>query len=276
MTIFERVTGRRTPITAVLITVVSSVLATAAWAEPAVEALRATVRLTDGQNGGTGFIVASDKKEGTNQLLLVTAAHVLKKMSSPTCTLVLRACSEKGEFVRKEMPLTLRDGEKPRWVNHPEMDVAVMAVTLSKDIALQPFGAEQIATSAFAEDGRLHVGQDVFIPCFPAKTEANAAGWPILRKGMVATYPLHPLNKAKTFFVDYSHFGGDSGSPVVGWIDKKPIVVGLVISMQRQEDRVTTPFEEKTVYMPLGLAVAVQAPFIRETIDLWFKQNVSP
>lgn len=276
MTIFERVTGRRTPITAVLITVVSSVLATAAWAEPAVEALRATVRLTDGQNGGTGFIVASDKKEGTNQLLLVTAAHVLKKMSSPTCTLVLRACSEKGEFVRKEMPLTLRDGEKPRWVNHPEMDVAVMAVTLSKEIALQPFGAEQIATSAFAEDGRLHVGQDVFIPCFPAKTEANAAGWPILRKGMVATYPLHPLNKAKTFFVDYSHFGGDSGSPVVGWIDKKPIVVGLVISMQRQEDRVTTPFEEKTVYMPLGLAVTVQAPFIRETIALWSKQNVSP
>jgi len=64
--------------------------------------------------------------------------------------------------------------------------------------------------------------------------------------------------------------------PLFGEMSKKPIVVGLVISMQRQEDRVTTPFEEKTVYMPLGLAVAVQAPFIRETIDLWFKQNVSP
>lgn len=255
---------------------VFSFLALHVRAETALEALRATVRLTDGQKGGTAFIVAVEGKPGARQHLLVTAAHVFKDLKPPACTLVFRALDDKGVSVRKEVQVALLEKEKPRWVSHLEADVAVMAVELPKDADIQPLELEQVATPAFAEDGRFHVGQEVWIPCFPARTEANAAGWPLLRKGMIATHPLKPLAKAKTFFVDYSHFGGDSGAPVIARIQDKTIVVGLVTRMQRQEDRITTPFEEKTVYMPLDLAVTAQAPFLRETVSLWRKQNVSP
>ncbi|NDH95177.1 MAG: hypothetical protein EBZ13_11740, partial [Planctomycetia bacterium] len=126
----------------------------------------------------------------------------------------------------------------------------------------------QIASAKLAEDNKLHVGQEVFIPCYPAKLEANKAGWPILRKGSIATYPLTPLNSARTIFIDYSHFGGDSGSAVVAIIDDEPVVVALVFAMQRQSDRMVMPFEERTVHTPLGLAIAVQAPIIRSTIEM--------
>jgi hypothetical protein len=264
--------GRRSGVTAALITAVIVVLAGTARAELALDALRATVRITDGASGGTGFIVMADRTHGEPQPLLVTAAHVLKEMRSPTCTLVFRARSDEGGYVRKEVQLPLRDGERQLWVQHPEMDVAVAAVKLPPDIDVQPFDHEQVATPAHAEEGRVHVGQEVCIPCFPVQLSANEAGWPILRKGTIATHPLWPLSRARTMFVDYSHFGGDSGAPVVAWCDQKAVVVGLVTDMQRQEDHSEIPFEKRTVYTPMGLAIAVQAPLVRETIDLWLKQ----
>ena len=38
--------------------------------------------------------------------------------------------------------------------------------------------------------------------------------------------------------------------------------------MQRQTDRMSLPFEERTTHTPLGLAIVVPASVIRETIDL--------
>ena len=48
-----------------------------------------------------------------------------------------------------------------------------------------------------------------------AQLEANKAGWPILRHGTIATHPLVPIDDVPTLLVDYSHFGGDSGSAAV-------------------------------------------------------------
>jgi hypothetical protein len=46
-------------------------------------------------------------------------------------------------------------------------------------------------------------------------------------------------------------------------------VLGVVVAMQRQTDRVTSPFEEKTVHTPLGLAITVPSTLLRETIESW-------
>ncbi|MDP1796412.1 MAG: hypothetical protein Q8K78_02980 [Planctomycetaceae bacterium] len=115
----------------------------------------------------------------------------------------------------------------------------------------------------------MRVGQDVFVPCFPAQVEANSAGWPLLRKGSLATHPLMPVARTPTMFVDYSHFGGDSGAPLVATVNGEPLVVGLVFAMLRQTDKTTMPFEERTLHTPLGLAIAAQAPLIRQTIEAW-------
>jgi hypothetical protein len=238
------------------------------------DALRGTFRLTKSLSSGTGFVVSlgdQDVAKGKKHVL-VTAAHVFDDLKGADCTLVLRAPGKDNAIVRKEVSVPIRDGKKPLWVKHPDVDVAALALAVPEGVDVKPFRLEQIADEKWATGRKVRVGQDVCIPCFPAQVEANGAGWPILRKGSIATHPLTPLSSAKTMFIDYSHFGGDSGAPVVQYDGKEPIVVGLVIAMQRQTDKSSTPFEERTVHTPLGLAIAVQSPFIRETIELLLKK----
>jgi hypothetical protein len=225
------------------------------------DALRATVRITKGQVSGTGFFVEA-KDGGGRRTFLVTAAHVFNDMPGPSCTLVLRAKSNNG-YVRKETDLQIRTGDKPLWTRHPELDAAAIEVTLPTDCDFKPLPIDAIASPANME--RLPAGQDLFVPCFPAKLESNSAGWPILRKASLASYPLAGQS---TMFVDYSHFSGDSGAPVVTVTKEGLRVVGLIFAMERQTDKTVAPFEERTLHTPLGLAVAVQAPQLHEVIGL--------
>ena len=240
---------------------------------PTEDMLRATVRVFNGALSGTAFIIAvGDKTDVGRRYLLITAAHLFEGIDASKCTIVYRAPSKDNGLIRKETELVIREGKKPLWVKHVEADIAVIAVTLPDGIDIKPFEYSQIADAKLAEDHKIQVGQEVFIPCFPAQVEANPAGWPILRKGSIASYPLTPLASAKTIFVDYAHFGGDSGAPVVALIDQIPVVVGLVIAMKRLTDKTVTTFEERTVHTSLGLAIAVQSPYIRQTVDEWRKK----
>ena len=49
---------------------------------------------------------------------------------------------------------------------------------------------------------------------FPRGLSANSAGFPILRSGRVASYPLAPAKVFPTFLLDFSVFPGNSGGPV--------------------------------------------------------------
>lgn len=235
-----------------------------------VDTLRATVRITAGATSGTSWLVQVGDEGGH---VLVTAAHVFKDMKGEKCTVVFRRKGEDGTFVRAETKLPIRNGEKPLWVRHAKMDVAVIGIEIPDGVDSAPFALGQIATAQIAEEGRIRVGGGICIACFPAKLEANPAGWPVLRKGSIASHPLTPLASAGTFFVDSSSFGGDSGAPVVAGVDGKAVVVGLVTSMQRQTDKTTMPFEERTVHTPLGLGIVVQAPFVREVIEQWRRRS---
>jgi hypothetical protein len=76
-----------------------------------------------------------------------------------------------------------------------------------------------------------------------------------------------------TFFLDYTSFIGDSGSPIVIWNENEPYVVGLISGQQRQADKSVTPYEERTVFTPMGLGMALQAPLIRQAIAEWKKKQ---
>jgi hypothetical protein len=236
------------------------------------DSLRGTFRVTKGSSSGTAFIVSIGDEAKAKKHVLVSAAHVFDDFKGADATLILRGLGKDGGLVRKEVTLPIRDSKKALWTRHPEQDVGAISVNLPEGVDVKPFRLEQIADEKWAAERKIRVGKDVCIPCFPAQVEANDVGWPILRKGSIATHPLTPLASAKKMFVDYSHFGGDSGAPVVLYEGKEPIVVGLVIAMQRQTDKSSTPFEERTVHTPLGLAIAVQSPFVRETIELLQKK----
>ena len=233
-------------------------------------ALRATIRLHGGGKSGTAFAVALPADgDRPAAVVLVSAAHTFENMQGETATAVLRAAAG-AAWERRDTPVTIRSGTTPAWVRHPKADVAVLPWTVPAGVDLRPFPLASIAPAADFDSGRVAVGQRVRVACFPAQTEGNPAGWPVLRTGAIATHPLAPAAALERIFVDYAHFAGDSGAAVV--TDEGaagPLVAGVVVAMQRQTDRVTSPFEEKKVHTPLGLAIAVPADRILQTIDRW-------
>lgn len=257
-------------------TLVSTLTICSVWsgelcaAEPLEDLLSATFRIMDGDHSGTGFFVSGDAVNSPDprRVVLVTAAHVLAQMSQSKCDLILRMETPEHEFQRKVVTIDIREDEKPKWRSLPGIDVATMFVDVPDDVRMKSIPINQIANEDRLKDRIVRVGQETWIGCFPAKLEANDAGWPILRRGSIASYPLVPVKSAKTLMIDYNVFGGDSGAPIAVIVDDRPLIIGVASGMQRQTDRSSLPFEERTMHTPLGLSIAVQAPFVRETIQL--------
>lgn len=235
------------------------------FASPFEKALEATVRLTGNGISGTGFVVAEEKKT-----YLVTAGHVFTDLKGEKCDLIYRKKNPKGNPVRSVAPLEIRKGEEPLWKKHEKFDLAVIEMNLPEDSVIVPFNFDRLATADEMEKDLCGVGAEVCIPCYPIGTEANPAGWPILRRGTIATHPLAPVTEAENFFIDSSSFGGESGAPVVFWKGDEWHVIGVVTSMQRQTDRTVTPLEERVSHLPLGLGIAVQSAFL---VDLISEEN---
>jgi len=240
------------------------------WADDPIDrALNATFRITNGKTSATSFLIWSPDvgDEVARQPLLVTAAHVFEEMSESACTVILRRRQEDGTYERQEAAVTLRDGDRKLWVRHDEVDIAVVPVELPEDTAARPLPYEQLANASWSDERRLRTGSDVFIPGYPAQLESNDAGWPVLRRGTVATHPLVPADSTPRMLVNAATFAGDSGAPVVLIFDGQPVVVGIVAGMVRQTSRANTPFEERVTHMPVALAITVQAPFIQTTVQ---------
>lgn len=236
--------------------------------EPLEEVLSATFRIADKEHSGTCFLVqASGVDEKPPRIVLVTAAHVLEQMRDEG-EWIARTELPEGQVGRHVVKLKLREGDKPLWKRHPELDIAALRIDLPERAAMKPLLLDQIADEQRVKDGQVRVGQEAWIPCYPAKLEGNEAGWPVLRRGSIASFPLFPAKTAKRMLLDYTAFGGDSGAPVAVIHSGRPLVVGLVLGMHRQSDRSVLPFEERVMHTPLGVSIAVQASFVRETISL--------
>ncbi len=249
-------------------------VAAASEPNPMEQAFDATFRITNGRTSSTAFLVQLEPDEGEegSRTVMVTTAHSLEGMPEAKCSIMLRVRNEDATYSRKETAIALRDGDKRLWVRHPDLDIAALPIDLPEGTAARPVCLAQVADASWASEGRLRVGSDVFIPGYPATTESNDAGWPVLRRGVVATHPLAPVQSAQRMFVNATTFGGDSGAPVVLIHENRAVVVGIVTGMQRQTNRSRMPFEERVTHMPLALAVTLQAPFIRDTIELLGKE----
>lgn len=242
------------------------------------EALTAVCRITNGRSSGTGFLVARPAQDASppqtqdphaaKSCLLITAGHVLEESPEPRYELILRSAGLDGSWKRTPISVPVRDGDKPLWRKHPELDVAVLPVDIPSEVTVTPLALEQVADGDWVANGKLHVAQAVVIPCYPAQLEANEAGWPVVRHGTVASHPLTPVAKVRTMLIDFHTFGGDSGAPVLTQCGDTWHVVGLVSGMHRQTDKAVMPLQEVTFHTPLGLSIVVQAALIHDTIKL--------
>jgi hypothetical protein len=235
--------------------------------------LAATFKITNKESSGTCFLFEPPLAAGWSNgvVIVVTAAHGLEKATGSECRIVMREGRAESGFVRKEVPLTIRSGEAPLWTKHPDEDVAAIKLALPPGVSCQPLRLEQLARAEDFTKRKVRLGSDTWVFCFPAQLEANDAGFPVLRHGSIASLPLMPLSSNRTFLVDFNTFGGDSGAPVMmgerGAIHPQGLIVGLVLGMHRQTDKVSMPFEERTVHHPLGLSIVAHSEIIRQTLE---------
>lgn len=186
----------------------------------AVELINATVQLeqplADGlRTVGTGFLVSAPTPDGRPRIVLVTAGHVFGKMPGGAVKIGYRVSNPTaGGWSFAPQTAAIRDAGKPLWTQHPERDVAVMEITAPADFAKAAIPVNWLATEdTFAQAGT-GPGDEMFALGFPRGLAANKAGFPILRAGRVASYPLAPSSAYPTFLLDFAVFPGNSGGPV--------------------------------------------------------------
>lgn len=248
--------------------------ATAPAADFATEMLSATFKIHDPAVTGTCFLVRREAPD--TALYLVTAAHMLKGTKADKATIVLRERLEDGTYKRRDYPVVIRRDGKPLWVRHAKDDVAVLRLTEAPPV---PVGTLPI--SAFADEARitaagLRICSPFFVLTYPKTFEANSAGFPVARQGIISSFPLVPIAKKHTFLGDFTAFGGDSGGPAfVPSADGHPMLIGMVIAQFRHDEQVKTEYEERSIHYPLGLGEVLHAQFVRDTIEDAAKQEAA-
>ena len=227
---------------------------------------------------GTVFFVYKpiQSRPGMAAPILVTAAHVLDDITGPQAMLQLRKKESDGGFVPLAVPIQIRnDDGKDLYTHHKEADVAAMFQALPSGLITVHIHPDDFADDKMIQHLEIHPGDEVLCLGFPFGLAVNDSGFPILRTGVISSYPLTPAAKVKYIGFDFRIFGGNSGGPVyfrfvnrpyantfhIGDLDQA--ILGLV-SLQVSDPRTDTP---------LSLARIVPGQFIKETIDMLGEYN---
>jgi S1-C subfamily serine protease len=247
-------------------------LAAPAW-DLTVGLIAATVQLDqrnsdgDTRRVGTGFLIDAPRADGSPRTVLVTAHHVLDGMPAPDARIGWRAEMPGGGWRFAPEPLRIRDENgDPVWVRHLQRDIAVMEVSAPPAFARAAIPLGWLADANTLGAWQVGPGDELFTLGYPHGYSSNTAGFPILRAGRVASWPLTPIESFPVFLLDFPVFPGNSGGPVF-WTPaarkrpgtarpEHPFIAGVLVSEVRPGDE------------PLGIGVVAHAQYVREAIAL--------
>ncbi len=178
--------------------------------------MEATCKIAAPGTLGTGFIIGKPDKKNPPKAFytLVTADHVLRAAQSDRVMLTLRQKQLNETWKRLEVPVQIRNKKKELWQKHPKMDVAAMFIRLPTNIVTTLLTTDLLINDSKLKEYEIHPGLELLCLGYPFGAEANAHGFPILRSGRIASYPLTPTKDNKTFLFDFTVFRGNSGGPV--------------------------------------------------------------
>lgn len=234
---------------------------------------------------GTGFFVAQPATTAGGEtvcvVLLVTARHVVDSIGCDSAYVHMRRRLPDGSYRRFLESIEIRRRGIPVWTSHPDpsVDVAVLSPELYSK-ASPPF----VPTDAFATDDelrfwRLGPGDEVRCLGYPLGAEGEQSGFPILRGGLIASYPILPSRAHPIVQFDFEVYPGNSGGPVylveslrpdsLNNVYKGPpvqMVLGLVSQMYFSPPS----FKPQT---EIKLGGYVPAAFIQETVGRYLHDN---
>lgn len=239
-----------------------------------VELIHATVQLEqplgDGtRTVGTGFLVSAPTADGTPRTVLITAGHVLDRMPAGEMRIGYRAQLDGGAWAYEPQKIAIRSDVGELWTRNPERDIAAIVVNVPAEYARAAIPLDWLADGDAFERHRVGPGDEMIALGFPRGLSANGAGFPILRAGKVASYPLGPTKEFPTFLLDFSVFPGNSGGPVFvkeTGPDGKPSI--LVAGILTQQVELTGE--------RLEIGIVTNASFVRETIAMLDRKNPPP
>jgi hypothetical protein len=222
---------------------------------------------------GTVFIMGVPYKDDPKvaHIVVVTAAHVFEGIDGDFATLLLRRRTSEGTYTTFPYQFPIRRNGQPLYVRHPTADVAAMYGDIPDEVPMTGLSPESLVTDKALEDIEFHPGDEAYILGFPAAVSTEG-GFPFLRTGRIASYPLTPMSVVKQWAFDAHVINGNSGGPVYftsvnRFFQHSPHfgvsqgVLGLVI----QEGH--SPYPE-FANRDLDYGVVVPAEFIKETLDM--------
>ncbi len=229
----------------------------------------ATYKLAHPSSTAAAVAIARVGSDQSKQVYLITADHVLRRMSDSHCMLVSRHLNKHGSYERQEHKIAIRRGEQEIWKRHPREDLALLPI--NEDLHLNALPVACLATDKqFAE---IHVGDAVRLSVFPERNEANASGFPLLRGGSIASFPVLPTKGSPIFRVDTNTWTGDSGGAVMAHSSPKssadqPFIIGIVRSMINVSDTVNeSRFVQRRTDYPLGISEVIASVAVHELLQ---------
>ena len=237
-----------------------------------VELIRATVQLEqpapEGKRVvGTGFLISAPTPDGKPRTVLVTANHVFGNMPDAQVSIGYRIQGADGSWRFRPQTVPIRKDGAELWTHNPDRDVAAIVVEAPPEFAQAAIPLAWLANGEDFARYQIGPGDEMMALGFPWGMSANGAGFPILRSGKVASYPVAPSKEFPTFMLDFTVFPGNSGGPVFltetvpGDASTPARTVQMVAGVLTQE--LYGQNNER-----IGLGVVTQAAFIRDTLAL--------
>jgi hypothetical protein len=202
--------------------------------------------------------------------VLITAGHVLEEIDGETGTLTLREKHVDGSYTQKFWNVKLREQGKPLYVRHEQADVVALYVDMPNDLNVPIPPTALLADDDMLKKFEIHPGDELRCLGFPLFVSSES-GFPILRSGIIASYPIIPTKNNKRILFDFSVFEGNSGGPVY-FVDHGRTYGGAIHLGETEQfviGLVTSQVGSKMYNdQMLELAIVVPSPYILETIDL--------
>ena len=218
---------------------------------------------------GSGFFIDGPSRQTpeSSQYTFVTAAHVFERIGGDDARFAIRLKRD-GQIVRTVVTVPIRKSGIRLYAKHPQADISVLRVTLPDNNAHAMVNWPALATDEVFNRLGIHPGDEMFAVGYPLCRTANPQGYPMLRRGAIAT-PIHvPGAVLTSFFLDMPIFEGNSGGPV--YFDDSDRTTASV-SNKGEAHRYIAGVVSQRVYgsdEPLLMAGVVPAKYIAEAVKL--------
>lgn len=222
-------------------------------------------------SAGTVFVLGKPIDDNRASYVMITAAHVLDEIAGDIATMKFRWKKEDNSISQRDFTFAIRDQGKALYVKHPDVDVAALYTKMPiefQNVKMLPI--DLLVTDDWMTKFEIHPGDELLCLGYPLFA-SGAHGYPILRSGKIASYPLIPTKENKNWLFDFRIFQGNSGGPVY-FADRNRTYGGvthIAETIQFLAGLVTAQvnsqiFKDKD----LSLGVVIPAVFIRETLNL--------